>query len=130
MILPMRHLKLLVATRSETDRDLLRAFLKPSDYLLVFAMSAKEALDTLLFNPGFDLVLADVSLALPSGIGISGAIRKFNPYIPLIGITAYPPDWVLKQNGGSGVDHWLMKPFSREDLETAVWKLLTRVVSA
>jgi CheY-like chemotaxis protein len=126
----MRRLKLLVATRSETDRDLLRAFLKPSDYFLVFAMSAKEAVDTLLFNPGFDLVLADVCLALTSGIGISCAIRKFNPYIPLIGITAYPIDWVLKQNGGSGVDHWLVKPFGREDLETAVWKLMTNVASA
>jgi|GEM_PF-1100704 CheY-like chemotaxis protein len=126
----MRRLKLLVAIRSETDRELIRAYLSPTDYLLVFAMTGTEAVDTLLFNPGFDLVLADVSLSVSGGTGISAAIRKYNPYIPLIGMTAYPVDWVLKQNGGPGVDRWLAKPFSRQELEIAVWKLITKVTTA
>ena len=129
-MIPVRRLKLLVAIRSEIDRELIRGFLAPADYSLVFAMTGAEALDTLLFNPGFDLVLADVSLAVSGGTGISAVIRKYNPYIPLIGMTAYSIDWVLKQNGGSGVDHWLMKPFSRHELETAVWKLMTKLASA
>ena len=96
----------------------------------MFAMTGTEAVDTLLFNPGFDLVLADVSLSVSGGTGISAAIRKYNPYIPLIGMTAYPVDWVLKQNGGPGVDRWLAKPFSRQELEIAVWKLITKVTTA
>ncbi len=91
-MIPMRRLKLLVAIRSEIDREL--------------------------------------SLAVSGGTGISAVIRKYNPYIPLIGMTAYSIDWVLKQNGGSGVDHWLMKPFSRHELETAVWTLMTKLASA
>ncbi|MCX6286892.1 MAG: response regulator [Bacteroidetes bacterium] len=140
----MRRLKLLVAILTEADRDLIRSFLNSGDFWLFFAMSGEAALDMLLFNTGFDLVLADVSLAGPGnrdpgvvigdpdcrGIGISSAIRKVNAFIPLIGMTAYPIDWVLKQNGGLGVDGWLMKPFSREELEMALWKGVTRVVSA
>jgi len=89
-------------------------------------MTGEVALDTLRYNPGFDLVLADVSLPGPGGAEISTAIRSVNAYIPLIGMTAFPIDWVLKQNGGQNVDFWLMKPFCRKELETAVWTVMTR----
>jgi len=123
----VKHLKLLVVTRTGMDRDLIRGFLDRADYRLVFAATGKEAIDTLRYNPGFDLVLADVSLPGPGGAEISAAIRSVNAYVPLIGITAYPVDWVLKQNGGQGVDSWLLKPFGRGELEKAVWKVMTRV---
>jgi CheY-like chemotaxis protein len=123
----MRRLKLLVAARIGSDRDLIRGFLRSDDYCLVFAMTGEEALDLLRYQPGFDLVITDVSLQGPGSADISDAIRSINPFIPIVGITAFPIDWVLKQNGGTGVDAWLFKPFSREDMESAVWKCLTMV---
>ena len=125
----MKRLKLLVAIRSTMDSDLISGFLNSGDFRLLFAMSGEEALDTLRYNPGFDLVLADVSLPCPGGVAISSAIRSVNAYVPLIGMTAYPVDKVLKQKVGMGVDGWLMKPFSREELEKAVWMGMTRIVS-
>jgi len=55
----------------------------------------------------------------------SAAIRSVNANIPVIGMTVFPIDWVLKQNGGLWVDGWLMKPFGREELERVVWKGMT-----
>lgn len=60
-------------------------------------------------------------------IDITDSIREVNPYIPLIGMTAFPLDWLLKQNIGSGVDAWLLKPFTRDVLERVIWKALVRV---
>lgn len=123
----MRRVKLLVASRIEVDRDLIRHFLRSEGYELCFALSGADALDLLRYNPGFDLVIADVSLPGPGGGDISFAIRKADKYIPLIGMTAFPLDWLLKQNIGSGLDAWLLKPFTREVLEGVIWKAMVRV---
>jgi len=123
----MRRLKVLVAVRLDVDRLLIEGFLDPEEYCLSFAATGQDALDMLRYNPGFDLVIADVSLPAPGGCDISRAIRAVNEYIPLIGMTAYPLDWLLKQNVGLGVDRWLMKPFSPAELEGVVWNALVRV---
>ncbi len=123
----MRRVKLLVASRIEVDRDLIGHFLRSEGYELNFAVKAEDALDLLRYNPGFDLVIADVSLPGPDGGDIAFAIRKADNYIPLIGMTAFPLDWLLKQNIGTGVDAWLLKPFTRDVLERVIWKALVRV---
>lgn len=123
----MRRLKVLVAVRLDVDRLLIEGFLDPEEYCLSFATTGEDALDMLRYNPGFNLVIADVSLPAPGGCDISRAVREVNEYIPLIGMTAYPLDWLLKQNVGLEVDRWLMKPFSPAELEGVVWNALVRV---
>ena len=105
-------------------RESLRMILKPS-YDIATADSGATALKTLeAFSP--DLVFMDIKMPKMDGIELLRRIKAIDPTIEAVMITAYASLDTVKNALTHGAFEYLIKPFSRTDLEDTVRRALIR----
>src|SRR2546425_2201974 len=98
--------------------------LKPS-YEIATADSGEAALKTLgAFHP--DLVFMDIKMPQMDGIELLQRIKRTDPSIEVVMITAYASLDTVKNALTHGAFEYLIKPFSRLDLEETVRRALPR----
>src|SRR5437867_10044726 len=98
--------------------------LKPN-YEIVTADSGDTALKTLTaFSP--DLVFMDIKMPKMDGIELLRRIKAIDPTIEAVMITAYASLDTVKNALTHGAFEYLIKPFSRADLEDTVRRALAR----
>ena len=113
--------KILVVEDSVSERELITSFLKEGGYTVISANNAKSALE-FVSQQKFDAVITDVVMPGMNGFELCRSIKK-NPEtknIPIIACTSKNQEldrlWGMKQ----GVDHYITKPFTREDIIRAI----------
>lgn len=103
---------------AEDDRNLgilLKNYLTAKDYETSLYNSGKQALDS--YSPGlFDLCILDIMMPEMDGITLAKAIRKTDPSIPVIFLTAKNQEEDIIEGFKSGADDYITKPFSMEEL--------------
>jgi PAS domain S-box-containing protein len=116
--------RVLVVDDELGPRESLRMILKPK-YEIVTADSGEAALKTL---PGFhpDLVFMDIKMPQMDGIELLQRIKRVDPSIEVVMITAYASLETVKNALTHGAFEYLIKPFSRQDLEETARRALTR----
>ena len=116
--------RILVVDDEIGPRESLRMILKPS-YEIATADSGETALKTLpAFNP--DLVFMDIKMPKMDGIELLQRIKAMDPTIEAVMITAYASLDTVKNALTHGAFEYLIKPFSRADLEETVRRALAR----
>jgi PAS domain S-box-containing protein len=116
--------RILVVDDEIGPRESLRMILKPS-YEIATADSGETALRTLpAFNP--DLVFMDIKMPKMDGIELLQRIKALDPTIEAVMITAYASLDTVKNALTHGAFEYLIKPFSRTDLEETVRRALAR----
>ncbi|HTY81140.1 MAG TPA: response regulator [Candidatus Bathyarchaeia archaeon] len=116
--------RILVVDDEIGPRESLRMILKPS-YEIATADSGETALRTLpAFNP--DLVFMDIKMPKMDGIELLQRIKAVDPTIEAVMITAYASLDTVKNALTHGAFEYLIKPFSRADLEETVRRALAR----
>ena len=116
--------RILVVDDEVGPRESLRMILKPN-YEIVTAESGDTALKTLsAFNP--DLVFMDIKMPKMDGIELLRRIKAIDPTIEAVMITAYASLDTVKNALTHGAFEYLIKPFSRVDLEETVRRALAR----
>jgi len=116
--------RILVVDDEIGPRESLRMILKPS-YEIATADSGETALKTLPgFNP--DLVFMDIKMPKMDGIELLRRIKAIDPTIEAVMITAYASLDTVKNALTHGAFEYLIKPFSRVDLEETVRRALAR----
>jgi PAS domain S-box-containing protein len=116
--------RILVVDDEIGPRESLRMILKPS-YEIATADSGETALKTLpTFNP--DLVFMDIKMPKMDGIELLQRIKAVDPTIEAVMITAYASLDTVKNALTHGAFEYLIKPFSRADLEETVRRALAR----
>jgi len=116
--------RILVVDDEIGPRESLRMILKPS-YEIVTADSGETALETLsTFSP--DLVFMDIKMPKMDGIELLQRIKSMDPTIEAVMITAYASLDTVKKALTHGAFEYLIKPFSRSDLEETVRRALAR----
>ena len=116
--------RILVVDDEIGPRESLRMILKLS-YEIVTADSGETALKTLsTFNP--DLVFMDIKMPKMDGIELLQRIKAMDPTIEAVMITAYASLDTVKNALTHGAFEYLIKPFSRSDLEETVRRALAR----
>lgn len=112
----------------EDDKDLNRAvcsFLLENGYDANGVFSGEEAIDK-IFEVGYDLILSDIMMPELDGYGLARAIRKDNPELPIIFMTARD-DIISKERGYRiGIDDWITKPVNLDELLLRIGALLRR----
>jgi len=78
---------------------------------------AKEALDTL----PVDLVVTDLKMAEMDGLELLAYMRKNNPYIPVIVMTAFGNPEMERWLRSLGIFAYLEKPFEFLDLKNMIF---------
>jgi DNA-binding response OmpR family regulator len=112
----------------EDDTNLgfvLNDYLSMSNYEPTLARDGNEGLD--MFKSGnYDLCILDVMLPYKDGFTLAEDIRRIEPNVPIIFLTAKNMEKDKIRGFKSGGDDYITKPFSTEELSLRVEAILRR----
>ncbi len=117
---------ILIVEDSATMRSLIASTLEDlGDYEIMEAASGFEALKIL---PGhaFDLIITDINMPDINGLELINFVKKHPTYndTPLIIVTTEKSEEDRKKGMALGANEYITKPFTAEELQDAVKKLL------
>ncbi len=92
---------------------------------ILHASTGKEAIDMVEKNPGISLVILDIRMPIMDGFTAFQEIKKINPSIPIIALTAYSYLEDRRKIIEYGFDDYISKPFDFNELISKVNKLLS-----
>jgi two-component system cell cycle sensor histidine kinase/response regulator CckA len=121
---PLNAARILVVDDELGPRESLRMLLKPS-YQIQTADSGRAALEQI---PGYrpDIVILDIKMPEIDGLEVLRRVKRVDPSIEVVMITAYASLETVKLALSHGAFEYLIKPFSRQDLEDVVRRALLR----
>ncbi|MBI1963588.1 MAG: response regulator [Candidatus Rokubacteria bacterium] len=118
------HPRILVVDDELGPRESLRMLLKPV-YQIQTAENGRAALEALhRFRP--DVVIMDVKMPEMDGLELLRQVKRADPSIEVVMITAYASLETVKLALTHGAFEYLIKPFSRQDMEDVVRRALLR----
>jgi two-component system OmpR family response regulator len=122
----MKSKKILLAEDDNNLGLLLRNYLNVKKYDTSLSIDGKEALDA--FKKGsFDICILDIMMPELDGITLAKEIRKINPEIPVIFLTAKNQKEDVIEGFKTGADDYITKPFSMEELLYRIEAIFRRV---
>jgi CheY-like chemotaxis protein len=124
-LLPFGRETILLVEDEEVVRSLLKDVLEACGYKVIQAVDGAMALDIFknLTDP-IDLLITDVVMPQMSGPELVGHVKELMPNLPILFISGYTDDEVMR-NGieGAGVS-FLQKPFTVEKVSRCIRELL------
>lgn len=117
--------KILVVEDDRNFNDLIATILRQNGYTVQGAENPPAAYD-LLQSEQFDLVLSDIMMPQVDGYQFAQELRRTDPSIPILFITARD-DIASKEKGfNSGIDDYMAKPINFNELLLRIKALLRR----
>ncbi|WP_312115652.1 response regulator transcription factor [Brevibacillus reuszeri] len=116
---------ILVADDDVNIRELVCLFLKNDGYATAEAVDGKEALK-IYASMQIDLVVLDIMMPVMDGWDLCKELKKANPDLPLLMLTARGETWEKVKGFDLGTDDFLTKPFDPLELTARVRALLKR----
>jgi PAS domain S-box-containing protein len=116
--------RILVVDDELGPREALRMILK-STYHVVTAVDGQDALQVLNNTPP-DIVLLDIKMREMNGIEVLKAIKETDANIEVIMMTAHASLQTARDAMTHGASEYLLKPFSKREVEEAIVKALRR----
>ena len=121
---PLNAARILVVDDELGPRESLRMMLKPV-YEIQTADGGRTALEQIpTYRP--DVVILDIKMPEMDGIELLRRVKRIDPAIEVVMITAYASLETVKNALTHGAFEYLIKPFSRQDLEDVVRRALER----
>jgi PAS domain S-box-containing protein len=121
---PAGAARILVVDDELGPRESLRMLLKPA-YQITTAESGRAALN-MLAQVRPDVVILDIKMPEMDGLEVLRRVKRADPSIEVVMITAYASLETVKLALTHGAFEYLIKPFSRQDLEDVVRRALVR----
>jgi CheY-like chemotaxis protein len=112
----------------DDDLNLLRSMefiLETADFEVSAERNGREALEKIKINPDhppLDLLITDIQMPGLTGLQLIDEIHRLNISIPILVITAYGDQKLIKELRQRGCQYYLDKPFDEEKL---IKKVLT-----
>jgi DNA-binding response OmpR family regulator len=109
----------------DDDRDFLFLFgnaLKKAGFAVTPAPDGMQALQSLERKPA-DLVISDVVMRDTPVMSLTCLIKRAHPDVPLILISAYIDEPLIKNSLDLGADAFLPKPVNMNDLRASIARL-------
>ena len=117
--------RILIIDDDEEMSALLKDFLKEEGYEADSANSGSEAFGKLAWK-SFNLVITDIRMPGLSGLDILSAVKKFQPHLPVIVITAFGGEEVNRRSMARGADGYLEKPIHFQKLRKLIEEMVSR----
>ncbi|MET4561846.1 DNA-binding response OmpR family regulator [Lysinibacillus parviboronicapiens] len=122
----MEHMTtILVADDDVNIRELVCLFLRKDGFTTVEAADGKEAL-AVYATEQVDFVVLDIMMPIMDGWALCKELRRANPDLPLLLLTARGETWEKVKGFELGADDYLTKPFDPLELSVRVKALLKR----
>jgi two-component system cell cycle sensor histidine kinase/response regulator CckA len=120
---------ILVADDEESVRSLVASVLEDAGYTVELARDGAQAVEQLQrLGEQVRLVLLDLTMPILGGAEAAGELRRIQPEIPIVVMSGYGDIEVMQRFSEVGVDDFLPKPFTPEELTTKVRDALASVV--
>jgi len=116
---------ILVADDDANIRELVCLFLRNDGFETVEAADGKDAL-RVYASTQVDLVILDIMMPIMDGWTLCKELRRSNPDLPLLMLTARGETWEKVKGFQLGTDDYLTKPFDPLELTVRVRALLKR----
>jgi two-component system, NtrC family, response regulator AlgB len=116
--------KLLIVDDEKNIRNHLATFFESSGHRVRTAESAAEALSAIAADGAFDLVLTDYRMAEVNGLALLQQIKRDNPALPVILMTAYGTVESAVAAMKSGAYDYVSKPFTLDQIQHVVARAL------
>ena len=128
---PARGVRILVAEDHPVNQKFMSLLLQRLGHTATLCENGKAALDA--FHTGdYELVLMDIHMPVMDGLAATRAIRALplpRCQVPIIALTADVLQEARDQAKAAGVDAFVTKPVTQEDLERAMASVLSRAKS-
>ena len=122
----MKNKSVLLAEDDDNLGLLLRNYLNMKKFETVLEINGTKALET--FKKGsFDICIFDIMMPDMDGITLATEVRKINPEMPIIFLTAKSQKDDIIEGFKSGADDYITKPFSMEELIYRINAILRRI---
>lgn len=125
----MKNMRILLAEDDSNLGNLLRNYLTVKNYetsLFVNGIRSLEAFS----KEHYDLCILDIMMPEMDGLTLAKEIRKINPSIPIIFLTARSQKEDVLEGFRSGADDYITKPFSMEELLYRIQAILKRTAGS
>jgi two-component system, cell cycle sensor histidine kinase and response regulator CckA len=117
---------ILVADDEEGVRSLVANILRDAGYTVELAADGAEAVERLrALGDRVQLILLDLTMPILGGAEAATELRRLRPDIPIVAMSGYGDIEVLQRFSEVGVDDFVAKPFSPEQLAAKVRDVLT-----
>jgi CheY-like chemotaxis protein len=128
-VVDLRELKILLVDDNDHAMRLVKMILRDLGVNQIFtARDGREALDFLGdCEDMISLVISDWNMPHVTGIELLTQLRTVRPNLPFLMLTARATTDAIKEARDHGVDAYLAKPFSPEQLERKIISLARRV---
>jgi len=123
----IRDMKILLVDDDEWIRDSLSLFFEAEGCELLTFETAEEGLEA-VEHKAYDIVISDYKLPGMDGLEFLRRVKEKQPNAFEILITAYANCEILKEAKMSGVQDIIPKPFSSEDVETSLTRVIEKSV--
>ncbi len=126
-LLPLGRERILVVDDEPQLAEAVEQMLKCLGYDVVIRTSGGEAIDLLYHQPletPFDLVITDMTMPRLTGADLADEIRGFQPAIPVILMTGFSKNMDAEKVKYLGIQGFLMKPITLEQLAKTVREVL------
>jgi two-component system, OmpR family, response regulator len=121
----MNKLKILLVEDDVNFGSVMRDYLAMNGYEVTLSTDGNKGWSR-FNNEKFDLCILDVMMPERDGFSLAGDIRKVNPTIPVIFLTAKNMKEDMLKGYGIGADDYITKPFDPEILLLRLKALLKR----
>jgi DNA-binding response OmpR family regulator len=120
--------RILLAEDDSNLGTLLRNYLDAKSYETTLFMTGRVVLET--FSAGlFDLCILDIMMPEMDGLSLAKALRKLEPGIPIIFLTAKNQEDDIIEGFKTGADDYITKPFYMEELLYRIEAIFRRTTS-
>lgn len=123
--MPNKPTRILLTEDDPINQEVATIMLESMGYDVVVADNGSEAVETLINDTEFDLVLMDCQMPVMDGFNATRAIRDNNCDIPIVALTANANEGDKELCLEAGMNDYLTKPIHKTDLSRVVYQWVT-----
>jgi PAS domain S-box-containing protein len=120
---------ILVADDEEAVRALVQSVLESAGYSVELAKDGLETVERLrVLGESVRLILLDLTMPTLGGAEAARELRRLQPDIPIVAMSGYGDIEVMQRFGEVGLDDFLAKPFTPDQLAGKIRDVLTPIM--
>jgi len=119
----MKNHNILIIDDEAAQRDVLTGYLKKKGYKIFSASSGKEGIEIAEMNP-VDIILSDYKMPDLNGIDVLEQVKKINPEISFVIVTAYATIENAVKAMRLGAFDYISKPVDLDELDLMIERII------